>query len=172
MADGLTCVGAIAGAFGVKGDVRIKSFCAVPDDIGAYSPFVTEDGKQQFKIKISRAIKNGFAGRIEGMDNREEIEALKGTRLYVETSRLPELPDDEFYHSDLIGLEVFDTGGEKLGVVRAVHDHGAGDLLEVFGQGWTSTVLLPFTREAVPTIDMGAKRIIADPPDGLFPDGK
>jgi len=131
---------------------------------GLTCPFVTEDGKQQFKIKISRAIKNGFAGRIEGMDNREEIEALKGTRLYVETSRLPELPDDEFYHSDLIGLEVFDTGGEKLGVVRAVHDHGAGDLLEVFGQGWTSTVLLPFTREAVPTIDMRCFPVFLDNP--------
>jgi len=171
MTDGLTCVGAIAGAFGVKGEVRIKSFCATPGDIATYSPFTTEDGKREFKIEISRAMKGGFAGRIEGISNREEIEALKGTRLYVPLSRLPELPDDEFYHSDLIGLDVFDTGGEKLGHIRAVHDHGAGDLLEVFGPGLKSTVLLPFTKEAVPTIDLGAKRIIADPPEGLFPDG-
>lgn len=172
MADDLTCVGAIAGAFGVKGEARIKSFCATPEDIAEYSPFVSEDGKRQFKINISRAIKNGFAGRIEGVDNREAVEALKGTRLYVPLSRLPELPDDEFYHSDLIGLDVFDTGGEKLGHIRAVHDHGAGDLLEIFGPGWKSTILLPFTKEAVPTIDIAQKRIIADPPDGLFPDDK
>jgi len=172
MPDALTCVGAIAGAFGVKGEVRIKSFCAEPSDIGSYSPFTTEDGKRQFKIKISRAIKNGFAGKIDGIDVREEVEALKGTRLYVELSRLPKLPDDEFYHTDLIGLDVYDTGGEKLGTIRAVHDHGAGDLLEVFGIGWSSTVLLPFTKEVVPTVDLEAKRIITDPPDGLFPDGK
>jgi 16S rRNA processing protein RimM len=171
MSDDLTCVGAIAGAFGVKGDVRIKSFCANPADIGSYSPFTSEDGTQEFKIKVSRPIKNGFAGRIEGMDNREAIEALKGTRLYVPLSRLPELPDDEYYHSDLIGLDVYDTGGQNLGQIRAVHDHGAGDLLEVFGQGWKSTVLLPFTKEAVPTVDLKAKRIITDPPEGLFHDG-
>jgi len=172
MPDPLTCVGAIAGAFGVKGEVRIKSFCATPKDIALYSPFTTEDGKRQFNIAISRSIKNGFAGRIEGIDNREDVEALKGTRLYVHMSRLPKLPDDEFYHTDLIGLDVFDTGGEKLGQIRAVHDHGAGDLLEVFGQGWSSTVLLPFTREAVPTVDLAAKRIVTDPPEGLFPDAK
>ena len=165
----LTCVGAIAGAFGVRGDVRIKSFCATPADIGLYSPFSSEDGKTEFKIKISRPIKNGFAGRIEGIDNREEIEALKGTRLYIPLTRLPELPDDEFYHSDLIGLDVVDTGGEKLGHIRAVHDHGAGDLLEVFGPGWKSTVFLPFTKEAVPTVDLKGKKIITDPPAGLFP---
>jgi len=112
MPDPLTCVGAIAGAFGVKGEVRIKSFCATPKDIALYSPFTTEDGKRQFNIAISRSIKNGFAGRIEGIDNREDVEALKGTRLYVHMSRLPKLPDDEFYHTDLIGLDVFDTGGE------------------------------------------------------------
>ncbi len=170
MADGMTCVGAIAGAFGVKGEVRIKSFCANPADIGTYGPFSSEDGGRTFAISILRAIKNGFAGRIEGIDNREEIEALKGTRLYVPLARLPNLPDDEFYHSDLIGLDVYDTGGERLGEVRAVHDHGAGDLLEIFGKGWRSTVLLPFTKEVVPTVDLDAKRIVTDPPDGLFPD--
>ena len=172
MADGLTCVGAIAGAFGVKGEVRIKSFCAAPEDIRDYSPFLSEDCSRSFEIQITRPIKNGFAGRIKGMDNREEVEALKGTRLYIPLSRLPKLPDDEFYHSDLIGLEVYDVGGALLGKVRAVHDHGAGDLLEVFGKGWKSTVLLPFTKEAVPTVDLSAGRIVTDPPEGLFPDAE
>lgn len=171
MTETLTCVGAIAGAFGVRGDVRIKSFCATPEDIGLYSPFSSEDGARQFRIKILRPIKNGFSGKIEGITNKEDADALKGTRLYVPLDRLPELADDEFYHSDLIGLDVFDTGGVKLGHIRAVHDHGAGDLLEVFGPGLKSTVLLPFTKDAVPTVDLAQKRIIADPPEGLFPDG-
>ena len=171
-AEALTCVGAIAGAFGVKGEARIKSFCAEPAAIGNYSPFTSEDGARNFTIRISRPIKNGFAGIIEGVANREDVEALKGTRLYIPTNRLPELPDDEFYHSDLIGLEVYDTGGAKLGKIRAIHDHGAGDLLEIFGIGWKTTALLPFTKETVPTIDVASGRLVADPPEGLFPDAK
>jgi 16S rRNA processing protein RimM len=89
-------------------------------------------------------------------------------RLYVPRDRLPSLPDDEFYHADLIGLEVFDTGGTSLGRVKAVLNHGAADLLEIHGPGLKSTVLLPFTREAVPTVDLSAGRIVADPPEGLF----
>lgn len=170
MRETLTCVGAIAGAFGVRGEMRIKSFCASPEDIEAYSPFTDEDGTQEFDIKILRSIKNGFAGRMPSVHNKEDADALKGTRLFVPLNRLPSLPDDEFYHSDLIGLDVIDTGGEKLGHIRAIHDHGAGDLLEIFGAGLKNTVLLPFTKEAVPTIDLDAGRVIADPPEGLFPD--
>ena len=86
--------------------------------------------------------------------------------------RLPDLEDDEFYHSDLIGLEVYDTGGGLIGRVKAVHDHGAGDLLDVHGPLLGNGVLLPFTREVVPTIDIGAGRIVADPPEGLLPEEK
>ena len=88
--------------------------------------------------------------------------------LYVERDRLPSLPDDEFYHADLIGLTVVDTGGETLGRVKAVLNHGAGDLLEVSGKGMKQPVLLPFTKLAVPTVDLSAGRLVADPPDGLF----
>lgn len=164
----LICVGAFAGAHGVRGDVRLKSFCAVPEDIEKYGPFSTEDGKQSFELKLTKAIKNGFAARVKGITQREAAEALKGTRIFVPRERLPDLPDDEFYHSDLIGLTVVDTGGAPLGRVTAVHDHGAGDLLEVAGPRSKSPVLLPFTRDAVPTIDLASGRVIADPPDGLF----
>ncbi len=82
---------------------------------------------------------------------------------------MPSLPDDEYYYTDLIGLTVLDTGGTTLGTVKDVMDHGAGDLLEVIVPGQSETILLPFTKAAVPTVDMAAKRIIADPPDGLFP---
>ena len=152
------CVGAIAGAFGVKGEARIKSFCAEPADIADYSPLATEDGRT-FDLKLGRAIKGGYAARLSGVQTREQAEALKGTRLYAPRERLPGLPDDEYYHADLIGLEVVDTGGASLGKVRAVHDFGAGDVLDVLGD---KELMLPFTREAVPTVDLTARRIIAD----------
>ena len=91
--------------------------------------------------------------------------------LFVDRDKLPNLPDDEFYHADLIGLDVYDTGGEKLGRVNAVHDHGAGDMLEIMGNGLQGGVLLPFTRTAVPTVDLTAGRIITDPPRGIFDSG-
>lgn len=162
------CVGALAGAYGVRGEVRLKSFCSDPSAIADYAPLVTEDGGKSFDIKITRTVSNGFAARLSGVGTREEAEALKGTRLYAERDKLPSLPDDEFYHADLIGLEVYDTGGMVLGTVGAVHNHGAGDLLEVRLLGVSSTVLLPFTRDVIPTVDLSLGRLIADPPLGLF----
>ena len=164
------CVGAIAGAFGVRGEVRIKSFCSEPEDIARFKPLSDEAGARSFALRLTRPVKGGFAGRLSGVATREEAEALKGVRLYADRDQLPSLPDDEFYHADLVGLDVFDTGGERLGRVRAIHDFGAGDLLEIFAPGRTQTVMLPFTRAAVPTVDLGAGRIIADPPLGLFSD--
>lgn len=162
------CVGAIAGAFGVNGEVRLKSFTSTPEDIVDYAPLETEDGAMVFDVIVERVIPNGLATRLTGIKTKEQADALKGVRLFVPRDRLPALPDDEFYHADLIGLPVFDTGGTQLGHVKAVHDHGAGDLLEIHGPGLKSTVLLPFTRDAVPTVDLVAGRIVADPPEGLF----
>ncbi len=167
MPDPLTCVGAIAGAYGVRGEVRLKSFCADPAAIADYSPLTSEDGRRQFDLTITRAIKNGFAASLSGITDKEVADALKGTRLYVPRDRLPTLPDDEFYHADLIGLEVVDTGGTYLGRVQAVHDHGAGDILEVMAKDG-QPVMAPFTREVVPTVDIGSGRIVMDPPEGLF----
>lgn len=164
----LVCVGAIVGAFGVRGEVRIKSFCAVPEDIETYAPLVTEDGGTSFTLTIARPIKNGFAVRLGGVATKEQADALRGVRLYAPRDRLPSLPDDEFYHADLIGLDVFDTGGALLGTVIAVQNHGAGDLLEIKSPGVSDTTLLPFTQAEVPTVDLTSRRIIADPPDGLF----
>lgn len=162
------CVGAIAGSFGVRGEVRLKSFCAEPEDIGGYGPLETEDGARSYSVKITRPIKSGFAARLGGVSTKEQADALKGLRLYVQRDRLPKLPDDEFYHADLIGLDVFDTGGKRLGRVKSVLNHGASDLLEIHGPGLKSTVLLPFTIANVPTVDLSGGRIVADPPDGLF----
>ena len=160
--DDRICVGAIAGAFGVRGEVWLKSFTADPRAIADYGPLSSEDGRQTFTLSLTRPVTGGFGARLSGVTTREQAEALKGITLWVARSALPSLPDDEFYHADLIGLAVFDPGGAPLGQVRAIHDHGAGDILEVAGpQG---VLLLPFTRAVVPTVDIAAGRIVADPP--------
>jgi len=162
------CVGAIAGAFGVRGEVRLKSFCAEPRAIADYGPLWSEDGSRQFTLTLGAPVAQGFAARLSGVDTRDEAEALRGLRLFAERARLPSLPDDEFYHADLIGLEVFDTGGAPLGRVKAVLNHGASDLLELVAPGRSGAILLPFTQTIVPTVDLPARRIIADPPEGLI----
>ena len=157
--ENMVCVGAIAGAFGVRGEARIKSFCAEPDAIGDYGPLSSEAG-QSYDVKITRPVKGGFAARLSGVPTREAAESLKGTKLYAPRERLPALPEDEFYHTDLIGLEVVDTGGAALGKVRAIHDFGAGDVLDIVGG--PAPVMLPFTKAAVPTVDLAKGRLIAD----------
>ena len=161
------CVGAIGGAFGVRGEVRLKSFCAVPEDIASYGPLLGEDG-QRFEVRITGQIANGYSARLSAISTKEAADALRGLRLYAPREALPSLPDDEFYHADLIGLEVVDTGGAPLGRVKAVLNHGAGDILELHRPGAAGTLLLPFTKAAVPTVDLTARRIVADPPEGLL----
>jgi 16S rRNA processing protein RimM len=164
----LICIGAVAGSYGVKGEIRLKSFCAVPEDIETYTPLTSEDGTANYTLTLGRPIKNGFTGRLSGVATKEQADALKGTRLYTTRDQLPSLPDDEYYHTDLIGLAVVDTGGAALGTVKNVLNHGAADLLELAQPDTSATVLLPFTLEVVPTVDLAAGRIVADPPDGLF----
>ena len=158
----LICVGAIAGAFGVRGEVRLKSFCAEPEAIGRYGPLRTEDGRE-VRVRVTRPVKGGLAARLSGVATREAAEALKGTRLHVPRARLPEPEEDEYYHADLVGLSVVDTGGAPLGHVRAVHDHGAGAVLEVLGEA--GELLLPFTVACVPRVDIAGGRLVADPPE-------
>jgi 16S rRNA processing protein RimM len=160
------CVGAIAGAFGVAGEVRLKSFCAEPSDIAAYGTLFTEDGSRSFTVRLTRPVAGGLGARLSGVATKEAADALKGTSLYADRARLPKLPDDEYYHADLIGLTVRDPGGATLGQVTAVHNHGAGDLLELRAVDGASR-LIPFTLAVVPTVDLAAGLIIADLPEGL-----
>lgn len=162
MTEDRICVGAIAGAFGVHGEVRLKSFCAEPADIATYAPLTSEDGNRVFTLSLTRAVTGGLGARLSGVSTREDAEALRGVTLWAPRSALPSLPADEFYHADLIGLQVVDTGGQPLGRVRAIYDHGAGDILEIVGG--KDVLMLPFTRAIVPTVDLTAGRIIADPP--------
>lgn len=161
------CVGAIVGAFGLTGEVRLKSFCAEPEAIAGYGPLYTEDGSRSFTVTLTRPVAGGLGARIPGVLTKEQAEALQGITLFVDRARLPKLPDDEFYHSDLIGMEARDTGGLLLGRVIAVHNHGAGDLLEINGPERKAALLLPFTMAVVPTIDLIARRVVIDMPEGL-----
>jgi len=156
----LICVGAIVGSYGVAGEARIKSFCAEPSAIGDYGPLLSEDGSQTFHITLTRPVSGGFGARIRGIGTKEQADALRGVSLFAPRTALPSLPDDEFYYADLIGLDAFDTGGASLGTVKAVHNHGAGDILEVGAAG----LLIPFTRAAVPTVDLSAQRVVIDLP--------
>lgn len=162
------CVGAIVGAFGVKGEVRLKSFTATPEDISEYCPLTSEDGTNSFDVTLIGQIKNGFIAQLSGVRSKEQADDLRGVRLFADRTQLPNLPDDEYYHADLIGLDVYDSGGTLLGRVQNVLNHGASDILEINGPAMKEAVLLPFTLTAVPTVDLSAGRIIADPPDGLF----
>lgn len=161
------CVGAVMGSYGVRGEARVKSFCTEPAAIGDYGP-LRDDAGRSYVLDVVRPVKGGYAVHLSGVRDKEAADALRGQRLWAPRAALPALPDDEFYHSDLIGLAAFDTGGVAMGVVHAVHDHGAGDLLELRPARGPS-FLIPFTQAAVPTIDLAARRIVVDPPHGALP---
>ncbi len=165
------CLGAIAGAYGVRGDVRLKPFTADPEAIAGYGPLETEDGARSFEIRLTGLVKGGVSARLSGVETREAAEALRGTRLYAPRAALP-APDDaeEFYYADLIGLRVTALDGTALGRVTAVQNYGAGDMLEIAPVGGGPTALLPFTRDTAPHIDLAAGELVADPPRGLFGD--
>ena len=152
------CVGAVAGAHGVKGDVRIKTFTENPMDIAAYGALLDEAGQNTFEILNTYPDKMGARVRFRNVTSRSQAEALRGTRLYVERDHLPELDEEDFYHTDLIGLTAVTVQGEKLGMVKAVHNFGSADLLEIEGQ------FIPFTKINVPEIDFKLGKLTVIPP--------
>lgn len=156
-------VGAIVSASGLKGEVKVKSFTARPSSIGDYGPLFTEDGRN-FAVAQVRALKGDMVVmRLKGIDDRARAEALKGVRLYVSRGALPEPRTGEFYHADLIGLRVEDAEGNRLGVISAIHNFGAGDMIEL-KDGRGETTMLPFMRSVVKQIDIAGGRIVAVPP--------
>jgi len=161
------CVGAIAGAHGVQGAVRIKSFTADPTDVARYGPLEDEAGERRFSLRLAGSAKGVVIARLKGVADRNQAEALRGLRLYLPRAALPPPGDEEYYHADLIGLEAALADGTLIGRVRAVHDFGAGDTLEIerpAGQ----PAMVPFTRAIVPVVDLGAGRLVLDPPPGLI----
>ena len=159
------CLGAIAGAHGVRGEMRIKTFTEAPENIAAYGPLESEDGRQRFTLKIARVQAGDIViARAPEVRTREEAQSLKGVRLYAARSALPEPKEDEFYLEDLVGLRAIDEAGAPLGRVSAVYNFGAGDLIELKGMpGKKGVRLVPFTRAAVPAVDLAAGTIKVDP---------
>jgi 16S rRNA processing protein RimM len=166
MTDDRILVGRIAGAFGVRGEVRLKSFCADPQDIVTYLPLTGADGRAFPALTLTGATSGALTARIPGITTPEQADALRNIDLFADRARLPSLPDDEFYHADLIGLTVQDSGGKALGRVAAVVNHGAGDILDIRRPDG-GDLMLPFTRACVPTVDLSRGLIVADPPDGV-----
>lgn len=167
----MICIGAIAGARGVKGEVRIKSFTGEPGAVADYGMVCDETGGRSFRVRVTglgtgKSLGMVFA-KLDGVNDRDVAEALKGTRLYVPRSALPEPPEDEFYHADLVGTRADLVDGGTLGVIREVHDFGAGSVLEIAG-GQAGTVMVPFTLAAVPVVDLAGGRVVIDPPPGLL----
>ncbi len=165
MSEQLIVVGAIAGAHGVKGEVKLLSFTENPHAIAAYGPLVGPDGRA-FEIKALRPAKSGFVAKLSGVDTRDAAEALKGCELKVPRERLPD-DDEGFYHADLVGLAAYDKGGGSVGTVTGVRNYGAGDLIEIERRN-ASSVLIPFTDACVPEVDLERSRLTIDPPEGLL----
>jgi 16S rRNA processing protein RimM len=161
MTDGArVCLGQIGAPHGVRGEVRLRSFTSDPQAIAEYGPLETEDGRV-VEIASLRAAKDHFVATLTGIRDRGAAERLVNVRLYVPRERLPELDAaDEFYHADLVGLSVFDLAGQKLGTVVAIHNFGAGDLLEVKFDAEGKTELIAFDETNVPTVDVSAGRIV------------
>jgi 16S rRNA processing protein RimM len=164
MTANLILVGRVAGAFGVKGEVRISAYTADPMALVAYRDLKRETGQPGLTLTSGRPAKGGIIVRAKEVETREQAEALRGLKLYIPRDILPEPEADEFYVTDLIGLAVVTPDGEPLGRIKDVRDFGAGDLLEVqpeTGASW----FLPFTREAVPEVRIAERRVVAVRPE-------
>lgn len=165
MSENLILVGRVAGAFGVKGEVRISTYTADPMALVAYRDLKRETGAPALTLlPAGRPAKGGIIVRAKEVETREQAEALRGLKLYIPRDVLPEPEEDEFYVTDLIGLSVVAPDGEPLGRIKDVRDFGAGDLLEIqpeTGASW----YLPFTREAVPEVRIADRTVVAVRPE-------
>jgi len=163
------CVGVVTGPQGVQGAVRIKSFTEIPEDIAGYGPLEDQTGRRQFDLRLCGVAKGVLIARLPGVEDRDQAKALRGLRLYLPRSALPQPEAEEYYHADLIGLDAVLEDGTRVGRVRAIYDFGAGDTLELARDG-ASPVLVPFTRAVVPIVEPAEGRLVLDPPPGLLGD--
>ncbi|KPF80923.1 16S rRNA-processing protein RimM [alpha proteobacterium AAP38] len=165
------CVAQIIGSHGVHGRLRVKSFTADPEAVFDYNPLTDEAGARSFTLRMTGMGKDHFLVEATGVKGRDAADALKGVKLFVPRDRLPGLEDeDEFYHADLIGMETVTEGPEgdtAFGTIKAIHDFGAGDVLELVHVSG-KTVFIPFSRAVVPVVNVKAARVVIDPPVNLF----
>ncbi|MGX9424269.1 MULTISPECIES: ribosome maturation factor RimM [Bradyrhizobium] len=160
------CVARIGAAHGVRGAVKLWTFTEDPLAVKHYGPLTTKDGTRQFEVAHVREAKDHLVATFKDVSTREEAERLNGLELYVPRERLPETDDDEYYHADLIGLAAVTTADQPLGKVVAIHNFGAGDIIEIAPpQG--ATMMLPFTNAVVPTVDLSGGRVIVELPEEI-----
>lgn len=166
MTSGRVAIGAVTGAHGVKGQFKVKPFTESPRDIAAYGP--VQAGNRSLTLSVRGVTSNGLViAAAAEITDRDSAAALRGTRLEVDRSALPEAGTDEIYHTDLIGMSVETVDGEQLGRIAALHDFGAGEIAEVRPPRGP-TVMLPFDAAFVPEIDLEARRVVVAPPEGLL----
>lgn len=155
------CLGAIVGVHGIKGEVKVKSFTEIDRDIDKYGVLENEDASKKFTIKVVGHSKELLRVKVQGCDDRNAAEILVGNGLYVSRSLLPELPEEEFYHADLIGLDAQNSAGEVIGKVNGIYNFGAGDLLEVKMVSG-ALEMVPFTKQYVPVVNIKDGFIIVE----------
>lgn len=164
----LIAVGKIIGAHGIRGELVVKTYTAEAGSIAAYGTLFDETGAREFTVIQSRPAKKGTILRLNEISTRNDAESLKGRELFISRGALPPAEENSYYYADLIGLEAIDVGGQKIGIVVAVQNFGAGDLLEIRREGQAETDLVPLTEEFVPSIELEHGRVVIDPADGLF----
>ena len=160
------CVARIGAAHGVRGAVKLWTFTEDPLAVKAYGPLSTKDGARQFEVTHAREAKDHLVATLKGIDTREDAERLNGIELYIAREKLPETDEDEYYHADLIGLAAVNAADEPLGRVTAIHNFGAGDIIEVAPPDG-ATMLLPFTNAVVPTVDIAGGRVVIELPQEI-----
>jgi 16S rRNA processing protein RimM len=158
------CVAQIGGAHGLRGEVKLKAFTADPMAIKDYAPLENEDGTASFVIETLRPGRGHLVARLRGIGDREAAQRLAQVKLFVARERLPAAGPDEFYHVDLIGLSAVTGEGDQVGTVVALHDFGAGDIIELKLARTGASLMLPFTEEFVPRVDIPGRRIVIVPP--------
>lgn len=164
------CVARIGAAHGVRGAVKLWTFTEDPFAVKDYGPLSTKDGARHFELTSAREAKDHLVVTIKGVTTRNEAERLNGIELYIPREKLPATDDDEYYHADLIGLDAVTTAGELLGRVTAIHNFGAGDIIEIAPPSGT-TILLPFSNAVVPTVDISGGRVVIELPKEVEGDG-
>ncbi len=155
----LVCVARIGAAHGVRGAVKLWTFTEDPFAVKRYGPLLSKDGKRQFEVAQAREAKDHLVATFKGVATRDEAERLNGIELYVARDKLPATDADEYYHTDLIGLAAVTTDGDALGRVLAIHNFGAGDIIEI-APPKGATMLLPFTYAVVPEVDLTGGRVV------------
>ena len=159
------CVARIGAAHGVRGEVKLWSFTEDPAAVAHYGPLETQDGTRCFEIEALRAAKDHFVARIAGVSDRDAAEKLRNIELYIPRARLPKIEEtDTFYHADLVGLDAVTPAGARVGIVHALHNFGAGDIIEIAPDGGGEPLMLPFNETTVPKIDVAARQIVVMPP--------